>query len=114
MLAPILAVLLLAGALALAADRRRALTRYGLALGMAGIVAAVALSAGREVLVGSIEGSDEIPKADLQAAVGGIWDAFLGDLRSLILIVALVGFVLASSILTVAHPGGGPRSAWRR
>ncbi|HYI35249.1 MAG TPA: hypothetical protein VEX39_01480 [Thermoleophilaceae bacterium] len=102
--APILAVLLLAGALALAADRRRALTRYGLALGMAGIVAAVALSAGREVVVGSIEGTEEIPKADLQSAVGGVWDSFLGDLRSLIMIVALVGFVLASSILTVAHP----------
>ena len=52
----------------------------------------------------SIEGSDEIPRADLQAAVGGVWDSFLGDLRSLILIVALVGFVLASSILTVADP----------
>jgi len=102
--APIVALLLLAGALAVAADRRRALTRYGMALGISGIVAVVALSAGRSVVVGSIEGSDEIPRDDLQAAVGGVWDAFLGDLRSLILIVALVGFVLASSILTVADP----------
>ena len=101
---PILAVLLLVGALVVAADRRRALTRYGLALGMTGIVAVVALSAGRAVVVDSIQGSDEIPRADVQAAVGGVWDAFLGDLRSLILIVALVGFVLASSILTVADP----------
>ena len=101
---PVLAVLLLLGALVLAADRRRALTRYGLALGMTGIVAVVALSAGRAVLIGSIEGTDEIPQSDLQAAVGGVWDSFLGDLRSLILIVALVGFVLASSILTVADP----------
>ncbi|HEX5910809.1 MAG TPA: hypothetical protein VFY44_09965, partial [Thermoleophilaceae bacterium] len=101
---PVLAVLLLIGALVLAADRRRALTRYGLALGMTGIVAVVALSTGRAVLLDSIGGTDEIPRADLQAAVGGVWDSFLGDLRSLILIVALVGFVLASSILTVADP----------
>ena len=101
---PVLAVLLLAGALLLAADRRRTLTRYGLALGMSGIVAVVALSTGRAVLLGSIQGTDEIPRADIQAAVGGVWDSFLGDLRSLILIVALVGFVLASSILTVADP----------
>jgi len=101
---PVLAVLLLAGALVLAADRRRALTRYGLALGMSGIVAVVALSTGRAVLLDSIEGTDEIPRADVQAAVGSVWDSFLGDLRSLILIVALVGFVLASSILTVADP----------
>ena len=101
---PVLAVLLLAGALVLAADRRRALTRYGLALGMSGIVAVVALSTGRAVLLDSIEGTDEIPRADIQAAVGSVWDSFLGDLRSLILIVALVGFVLASSILTVADP----------
>lgn len=103
-LAPVLAVLFLAGALALAADRRRALTRFGLALGVTGIVAVVALSAGRTVLVGSVEGSDEIPRSDVQAAVGGVWDAYLGDLGSLFVIVALVGFVLASSILTVADP----------
>lgn len=104
-LAPVVAVLLLIGALALASDRRHTLTRYGLAVGMTGIVAVVALSAGRTVLLNSIQGTDEIPRSDLQGAVGGVWDAFLGDLRSLILIVALVGFVLASSILTVADPG---------
>lgn len=105
-LAPILAVLCLVGALALAADRRGALTRFGLALGVMGIVGAVALSAGRTVLVGSIQGSEEIPRSDAQAAVGGVWDAYLGDVSSLVLIVALVGFVLASSILTVIDPAG--------
>lgn len=103
-LLPALALALLAAALALAADRRRALTRYGLAVGVTGIVAVVALSAGRTVLVDSVQGSDEIPRSDVQAAVGGVWDAFLGDLSSLILIVALVGFVLASSILSVVDP----------
>ena len=98
----------------LAADRRRALTRYGLALGMTGIVAVVALSTGRD---GAARTRSTAPtrsrSRDLQAAVGGVWDSFLGDLRSLILIVALVGFVLASGILSVADPeavrGAGSR-----
>jgi hypothetical protein len=112
-LTPLLALLLLAGALAAARDRRRALARYGLAVGILATVAAIALASARTVVVASVDGTDAIPTADVRAAVGGVWDAFLGDLAGLLLIAAVVGFLLAAGILSVLDPGAVRRQAQR-
>ena len=93
------------GALAVAADRRRALTRYGLALGVSGIVAVVALSGGAHGGGGLGRGHGRDPASRPPGRRGRGLGRVPGRPASLILIVALVGFVLASSILTVADPG---------
>ena len=102
---PALALVLLISALVTARDRGRALARYGLAVGVAATVAAIALSTVRTVVIDSIDGTNEIPTDDVRAAVGGVWDAFLGDLAGLLLIGAVVGFLLAAGILSALDPG---------
>jgi hypothetical protein len=104
-LAPALALVLLAGALLAARDRGRALARYGLAVGVVATIAAIALSTARTIVVASVDGTNEIPTDDVRAAVGGVWDAFLGDLGGLLLIGAVVGFLLAAGILSALDPG---------
>jgi hypothetical protein len=104
-LVPALALVLLISALVTARDRGRALARYGLTVGVAATVAAIALSTARTIVVGSVDGTTEIPTDDVRAAVGGVWDAFLGDLAGLLLIGAVVGFLLAAGILSALDPG---------
>jgi hypothetical protein len=103
-LAPAIALALLAGALLAARDRGRALARYGLAVGVLATIAVIALATARSVVVGSVDGTDAIPTDDVRAAVGGVWDAFLGDLDGLLLITAVVGFLLAAGILSAVDP----------
>jgi hypothetical protein len=102
---PALALVLLIGALVTARDRGRTLARYGLTVGSVATVAAIALSTARTVVIGMVDGTDEIPTDDVRAAVGGVWDAFLGDLAGLLLIGAVVGFLLAAGILSALDPG---------
>jgi hypothetical protein len=102
---PALALVLLISALVTARDRGRALARYGLTVGVAATVAAIALSTTRTIVIGSVDGTNEIPTDDVRAAVGGVWDAFLGDLAGLLLIGAVVGFLLAAGILSALDPG---------
>ncbi len=104
-LLPALALVLLISALVTARDRGRALARYGLTVGVAATVAAIALSTARTIVIGSVDGTNEIPTDDVRAAVGGVWDAFLGDLAGLLLIGAVVGFLLAAGILSALDPG---------
>lgn len=104
-LVPALALVLLISALVTARDRGRALARYGLAVGVVATVTAIALSTARTIAIGSVDGTNEIPTDDVRAAVGGVWDAFLGDLGSLLLIGAVVGFLLAAGILSALDPG---------
>jgi hypothetical protein len=114
---PALALVLLISALVTARDRGRALARYGLTVGVVATVAAIALSTARTIVVGSVDGTNEIPTDDVRAAVGGVWDAFLGDLAGLLLIGAVVGFLLAAGILSALDPGvvrGRVEQLWRR
>ena len=104
-LLPALALALLISALVTAGDRGRALARYGLTVGIVATVAAIALSTARTIVIGSVDGTNEIPTDDVRAAVGGVWDAFLGDLAGLLLIGAVVGFLLAAGILSALDPG---------
>jgi hypothetical protein len=105
LLVPALALILLISALVTARDRGRALARYGLAVGVVATVAAIALSTARTIVIGTVDGTNEIPTDDVRAAVGGVWDAFLGDLAGLLLIGAVVGFLLAAGILSALDPG---------
>jgi hypothetical protein len=110
---PVLALLLLAGALALARDRGRAFARFALALGVTATVAEIALGTARTIVVRTLEGTEEIPTTDLRAAAGGVWDALLGDLAGLLAIAAVVGFVLAAGVLSAVDPAAVRRQATR-
>ena len=110
---PILALLLLIGAIAAARDRSRAFARFALVLGVTATVAEIALATARTVVVRTLDGTEEIPTADLRAAAGGVWDAFLGDLAGLLLIAAVVGFVLAAGVLSAVDPEAIRRQAAR-
>jgi hypothetical protein len=110
---PVLALLLLLGAVALARDRGRAFARFALALGVVATVAEIALGTARTIVLRSLDGTEEIPTADLRAAAGGAWDALLGDLAGLLMIAAVVGFVLAAGILSAVDPEAIRRQATR-
>jgi hypothetical protein len=110
---PVLALLLLVGAIAAARDRGRAFARFALALGITATVAEIALGTARTLVVRSLDGTEEIPTADLRTAADGLWNALLGDLEGLLLIAAVVGFVLAAGILSAVDPQAIRRHAAR-
>lgn len=110
---PVLALLLLLGALATATDRSRAFARFALALGLTATVADIAIGTARTLVVRSLDGTEEIPTADLRAGAYGVWDALLGDLAGLLLIAAVVGFVLAAGVLSAVDPEAIRRQATR-
>lgn len=110
---PVLALLLLVAAVATAQDRSRAFARFALALGVTATVAEIALGTARTIVLRTLDGTEEIPTADLRAAASGVWDAFLGDLAGLLLIAAVVGFVLAAGVLSAVDPKAVRRQAAR-
>jgi hypothetical protein len=111
-----LAVLLLVGALllgglalAVAVDRRQALLWLGLALAACGVVGAVAYGVGRSL---ALEAIAETGPRDAAAA---IWDAYLHDLRTALLVLAGGGVVLAAAASSLLRPvdiGAPLRKAW--
>ena len=95
------------GGVFLAASRRRALARLGLALLVAGVVLLLLQPAGR-VLVGTLAQGDLA-----RGAASGLWDAFSGGLRTWGFVLGAVGIVLHAagrSLLERFHP----RTAGRR
>ncbi|HEX2468653.1 MAG TPA: hypothetical protein VHJ54_10655 [Solirubrobacterales bacterium] len=91
---------LIAGGLALwlAPDRRVALLRLGLAVAACGAVGAVAYSVGRSI------GLDAIAQTQPRDAAAAIWDAYLNDLRTALLVLAGVGAVTAAAASSLLRP----------
>ncbi len=94
----LLSAVLAIGAIALAADRRRAVVRLGVGIAVTGIALIVGLDIARSLAVASVEGPDE------QAAAGAVWDAFLGDLRTIGWLVGGIGAVLAGAATSLIRP----------
>ena len=88
----LLAVAAAAARCALAADRRRAASRLGVAIAVAGVVIVVV-----EAVAGALV-LDRFGDPDARAAAAAVWDAYLGDLRT-------TGWLLA---------GAGRRARGRR
>ncbi|HEY6761858.1 MAG TPA: DUF308 domain-containing protein [Baekduia sp.] len=110
---PFLALALLVGAVAVAPDRGRALTAYGLGVGIVATVAEIALGTTRTLVLRSLDGTDAVPTTNLRAAAGVVWDTFLGDLAGLLLIAGVVGFVLAAGVLSAIDPDAVRRQLTR-
>jgi hypothetical protein len=94
----LLTVALVAGALAISPHRRRTVVELGIAAATAGVVLVVAYGVVRSVAVHRVEGPEE------QAAAGAVWDAFLGDLRTMGWIVAGSGAVIAAAAASLIRP----------
>jgi hypothetical protein len=87
-----------AAAILLARDWRRAVQILGFSVtGLA--VAAVLVLAGGRVAVERLSSDETLDRR----AAGAVWDAFLGDLTGLLLLVAAFGTVVAAAVATQAN-----------
>ena len=86
------------GALAASGDRRRTVSQLGLAAIGAGLLVIVAYLIGRVVVLASFSDPQE------RAAVSAVWKGFLGDLRSLGLLIAGAGAVVAAAARSLIDP----------
>jgi hypothetical protein len=98
---PLLAVLALAGAIAVASNRRVGVLRAAVGTAAAGSLLVVVMLILREVIVNGTYGSDELSDEDVRGAVSGILDAFFGDLFSWSLLLAFTGIVVAGAAATL-------------
>jgi hypothetical protein len=101
---PILALAALALAVVVAPDRRTAITRSGIAFGAAGVVAAIALELFRVYVIDHSYGTAELTNADVRGAVGGLWDAYLGDLMTWILGLTALAWIVAAASASLLAP----------
>ena len=124
---PLLALLAFAAAIVVAPDRRIAVLRSGVAVGVVGALLAVVLLILRARTVAGLEGEDELTDADVQAAGAGLLDAFVGPLIAGGLLLALGGLVVGAAAAAldpedVEAPltrlrrqlGTTPKPRWRR
>jgi hypothetical protein len=98
---PLLALALLVLAVAVAPRRRRAITRCAVALAVAGLAVFVDLALLRHNILVNLFGAEELSNADVRAAAGSLWDAYLGDLSSWALALAVLGAIVAAASANV-------------
>ena len=94
----LVAVLAAACALALSGDRRRTVVQLGVGAAVAGVVLVVGLGIARSAVSGGAE------EPEVAAAIGGIWNAFLGDLHTAGWILAGSGAVIAAAAASLIRP----------
>ncbi len=107
---PAVALLLFAAAIAIAPDRRRAITRSAVAIGVIGIVFAIALEFARRYVIDHSYGAYELTNAEMRAAVGDLWGAYIGDLLTWTLAVTAVAWLVAAqsaSLFAAYSPAAG-------
>ncbi len=92
------AVLLLAGAVAIAPQRRRAVVHVGIAIAVAGGIVVLAYQIARAEVLGRVA----LP-ADREAA-GEVWDAFAADLRTWALVTLGAGTIMAAAAASLLRP----------
>ena len=97
LVAPLIAILVLLGAVLLAPDRRLGILRAALAIAAAGAVIAIVYLILRARILAGVIGTEEVTDQDVRDAVAGILDAFLGGLFTWGLVLGLVGFVVAGA-----------------
>ena len=81
-----------------APDKRDTIIELGLGVAAAGGVLVVAYAITRSAVVNQLDGPEE------QAAARGVWDAFLGDLRTEAWILAGAGAVIAAAASSLIKP----------
>ncbi len=101
LLAVVLALLTLAAAgaaLLLTADRRRVASRLGAGMAAAGVLVLIGYAVARTLTLATV--SDP----DARAAAAGVWNAFLGDLRTAGWVLAGAGAIVAAAAESLIRP----------
>jgi hypothetical protein len=99
-----------AAALATSADRRHTASRLGAGAVAAGLTIVVVYTIARPIVLNQVTGADE------RAAAGAVWDAYVQDLRTIGLLIAGSGAVVAAAAASLLRPvdiEGPLRAAWR-
>jgi hypothetical protein len=112
---PPVALAMFALAIAIAPDRRRAVTRSAVAVGVTGVLFAIAFVLLRRYFVSTARGVNEISTAEARSAVNELFGALLGDLLTWTLAIAAIAWVLAaasSTVLAPYSPAEGLRRLW--
>jgi hypothetical protein len=91
-------LVLVAAAVALSPDRRRTVMWLGAGAAAAAAAVVVAYGIARAIAVREVDG------AEARAAAGAIWDAFLGDLRTVAWVVGGFGAVVAAAAASLLRP----------
>jgi hypothetical protein len=104
---PPVAVVLFALGIFAAPDRRRALTRAGVAVGVLGIAFAIALEVFRRYVIAHMFGANELTTTEVRGAVGELWSAYLGDLLTWTLVATAVAWLVAAASSSVLKPYSG-------
>jgi hypothetical protein len=94
----VLSLVLVAGALWVAPDRRRTVVELGVGTAIGGIVLVVAYELLRSIAIDQVDGPEN------RAAAGAVWDAFLRDLRTAAWILAGSGAVIAAAAASLIRP----------
>jgi hypothetical protein len=94
----VVAVVLGGGAVRLAPDARRGWVALGALISIVAVLALVGLSATRAIILTSID------SASGRDAASGLWDVFLGDLKTAIILVAVCGAVIAAAASSLLSP----------
>jgi hypothetical protein len=87
-----------AAAIWISPRRRHTIVELGIATATAGVLVVVAYGIVRSIAVHHVEGAED------RAAAGAVWDAYLGDLRTLGWIVAGSGAVIAAAAASLIRP----------
>ena len=101
---PPVALALFAIAIVIAPDRRRALTRSAVAVGVTGLAFAIAFVLFRRYYVSTARGANEISNSEARGAVNELWGALLGDLLTWTLAITAIAWVVAACSSTVLPP----------
>jgi hypothetical protein len=101
---PVVALVLFAGAIGTAPDRRRVITRSGIAVGVTGVAFAIALELFRRYVISHTYGTKELSNADVRGAVGDLWGAYLGDLMTWTLGFTAAAWLVAAASAPVLPP----------
>lgn len=101
---PILAVLLVAGGIVAAPDRRRAATWAGVAVGVAGVLVVALTYVGRSVAADAARAGPVIPLTESQDAARALWDVMVGDLRRWGLGLGAAGLIVAGAGASLLRP----------
>ena len=99
-----------AAALGVSADRRRTAAQLGVAIAIVGITVVVLYTAARTIVLSRLSDPED------KAAAGGVWNAFLADLRTFGWVLAGSGAVIAAAATSILQPlevEGKLRRGWR-
>jgi hypothetical protein len=87
-----------AGAVRFATDARHGWVAIGAAISLVAVLGVVGLNAIEAIVLTSIDSSSG------RDAASGVWDAFLGDLETAMILVAVIGAVIAAAASSLLRP----------